>query len=87
MRKTAGFPGRRASERSEIRGTATIKTEGRRDAVAMPDPYSPHGRREHRRRTRFRIWNRFVMAVGYLALAYGLVRGVIYLLVLAEEWL
>lgn len=62
-------------------------TEGRRNAVTMPDPHLPHGRWEHRRHPRFRIWNRFVMAVGYLALAYGLVRGVIYLLVLAEDWL
>ena len=56
--------------------------------MAMPNPsYSPIERREHRRRSRFRIWNRFVLAVGYLALAYGLVRGVIYLLVLAKDWL
>ena len=55
--------------------------------MPMPDPYSPMARREHRRRARFRIWNHFVMAVGYLALAYSLVRGVIYLLVLAEGWL
>ena len=55
--------------------------------MTMPDPYSPKGRREHRRHACFRIWNRFVMGVGYLALAYSLVRGVIYLLVLAEEWL
>ena len=53
----------------------------------MPNPYSPHGRRERRWYSRFRIWNRFVMAVGYLALAYGLVWGVIYLLVLAKDWL
>jgi len=63
------------------------RKEGRRNAVAMPNPYSPNVRREHRRRSRFRIWNRFVLAVGYLALAYGLVRGVIYLLVLAKDWL
>ncbi len=56
-------------------------------AMTVPNPYSPSARRQHRRRARFRIWNRFVMAVGYLALTYGLVRGVIYLLVLAEEWL
>ncbi len=55
--------------------------------MTMPDPYSPSARRRRRRHARFRIWNRFVMAVGYLALTYGLVRGVIYLLVLAEEWL
>ena len=65
----------------------TKEAERRPNAVAMPDPYSPHRRREHRRHARFRIWNRFVMAVGYLALAYGLVRGVIYLLVLAKDWL
>ena len=55
--------------------------------MPMPNPYSPLARREHRRRALFRIWNRFVMGVGYLALAYGLVKGVIYLLVLAEDWL
>ena len=55
--------------------------------MKMPDPHFPHGRREQRRHSRFRIWNRFVMAVGYLTLAYGLVRGVIYLLVLAKDWL
>ncbi len=64
------------------------ESERRLNAVAMPNPYySPNGRRERRRRSRFRIWNRFVMAVGYLALAYGLARGVIYLLVLAKDWL
>lgn len=63
------------------------KTGRRRNAVTMPNPYPPHGRRERRRHSRFRIWNRFVLAVGYLALAYGLVRGVIYLLVLAKDWL
>ena len=55
--------------------------------MTMPNPYSPMARRQHRRRACFRIWNRFVMAVGYLALGYSLARGVIYLLVLAEEWL
>ncbi len=54
----------------------------------MPNPCPPpNGRWERRRHPRFRIWNRFVMAVGYLAMAYGLVRGVIYLLVLAKDWL
>ena len=64
------------------------ESERRPNAVSMPNPhYSPNGRRERRRRSRFRIWNRFVLAVGYLALAYGLVRGIIYLLVLAKDWL
>ena len=62
-------------------------TEGRRCAVAMPNTYSAKGRREHRRRSRLRIWNRCVLTIGYLTLAYGLVRGVIYLLVLAKDWL
>ncbi len=65
----------------------TKESERRPNAVTMPNPYSPTARRERRRRTRFRIWNRFVMAVGYLTLAYSLVRGVVYLLVLAEDWL
>ncbi|MBR4538682.1 MAG: hypothetical protein IKO52_07545 [Clostridia bacterium] len=55
--------------------------------MAMPNTYSAKGRREHRRRSRLRIWNRCVLTIGYLTLAYGLVRGVIYLLVLAKDWL
>lgn len=35
-----------------------------------------------RRRARLSLWNRFVLLVGYLALLYGLCRGIIYLLVL-----
>ena len=48
--------------------------------------YHPSSRRERRRATRIRVWNRIVMVIGYAAIAYNLVRGVIYLLVLAEEW-
>ena len=55
--------------------------------MTMHDPDSPGGRHKHRRFTRLWIWNRFVMAVGYLALAYGLVRGVIHLLAMANDWL
>ena len=58
--------------------------------MTMPDPHSPpppRPPRERPRRPRFRLWNLFVMAVGYFTLAYSLVRGIIYLLVLAEDWL
>ncbi len=50
------------------------------------ETYHPTSRREHRRRLRWRIWNRIVMGIGYAAIAYELVRGVIYLLVLAQDW-
>ena len=50
-------------------------------------PFQPPSRRERRRQTRRRVWNRIVMAIGYAAILYNLVRGVLYLLVLAEEWL
>ena len=54
----------------------------------LPAPsYQPASRRERRRRARFRVWNRIVLAIGYAAIAYNLVRGVMYLLVLAEEWM
>lgn len=55
--------------------------------MAMPNPSRPPEPRPRRRRPRLRLWNLFVMAVGYAALAYTLVRGVIYLLVLAQDWL
>ena len=34
-----------------------------------------------------RVWNYFVMTIGYLAIAYNVIRGIIYLLVLAEDWM
>ena len=49
-------------------------------------PYRPDSRRQRRRRARWRIWNRIVLVIGYAAIAYELVRGVIYLLVLAQDW-
>ena len=51
------------------------------------NPYDPNARRVHRRKARWRVWNRIVLAIGYAALAYSLVRGILYLLVLAEDWL
>lgn len=52
---------------------------------------SPNGRPPVRKRKRKwgvrRIWNYVVMTIGYLAIAYNLIRGIIYLLVLAEEWM
>ena len=48
--------------------------------------YHPTSRREHRRRARWRVWNRIVLGIGYASIAYHLVRGVIYLLVLAQDW-
>lgn len=51
------------------------------------DPYRPSSRREHRRQARWRVWNRIVMGIGYAAIGYNLVRGVIYLLVMAEDWM
>ena len=50
------------------------------------ETYHPTSRREHRRRSRWRIWNRIVLGIGYISIAYHLVRGVIYLLVLAQDW-
>ena len=48
--------------------------------------YQPASRRERRKRARWRVWNRIVLAIGYAAIAYHLVRGIVYLLVLLEEW-
>ena len=50
-------------------------------------PYDPASRRAHRRQARWRVWNRIVLVIGYAALAYNLIRGILYLLVLAEDWL
>lgn len=44
--------------------------------------YRIEGRREKRRGGRMGLWHRFVLLVGYAALLYGLIRGVLYLLVL-----
>ncbi|MBR1586316.1 MAG: hypothetical protein IJ662_12300 [Clostridia bacterium] len=44
-------------------------------------------RREHHRRYRMRrmsLWHKFVLLVGYATLAYGVIRGVVYVLVLLE---
>ena len=38
-------------------------------------------RREARGRKRMGLWHRFVLLVGYAALLYGAIRGVLYLLV------
>ena len=43
---------------------------------------TPTRRRRRRGRSKLRIWNGFVMIVGYAALLYGLARGVVYVLVL-----
>ncbi len=51
-----------------------------------PNEHAPIRKRPRKRRAR-RIWDGIVMTVGYLAIAYNLIRGVIYLLVLAEEWM
>ena len=59
----------------------------RRGTMHMPPDERPPVRRRRRRWSPRRVWNYFVMAVGYLALAYNLIRGIIYLLVLAEEWM
>lgn len=37
-----------------------------------------------RRRARLSLWHRFVLVVGYLAIGYGVVSGVIRLLVLLK---
>ena len=52
-----------------------------------PPDERPPVRRRRRRWGPRRIWNYFVMAVGYLAIAYNVIRRIIYLLVLAEEWM
>lgn len=44
-------------------------------------------RREHRRqyrRRRMSLWHKFVLLAGYATLAYGLIRGIVYVLVLLE---
>ncbi len=42
--------------------------------------------RESRRRARWRIWHRIVLAIGYAAIVYRLAQGLVYLLVMAEDW-
>ncbi|MBQ7656883.1 MAG: hypothetical protein IJI53_10110 [Clostridia bacterium] len=54
--------------------------------MQKPENHPPVRRRRRKWGPR-RVWNLFVMAVGYITLAYSLVRGIIYLLVLAEEWM
>ncbi len=51
-----------------------------------PEDRPPIRKRRRRWRPR-RIWHYFVMAVGYCTIVYQLIRGLIYLLVLAEEWM
>ena len=51
-----------------------------------PDDHPPIRKRRRRWGLR-RIWHYFVMTVGYVAIAYNVIRGIIYLLVLAEEWM
>ena len=63
------------------------KKSRRRDSMHNPPDERPPVRRRRRRWGPRRIWNYFVMAVGYLAIAYNVIRGIIYLLVLAEEWM
>lgn len=59
----------------------------RRPRTMRPmETYHLTSRREHRRQARWRVWNRIVLAIGYATIAYHLVRGVIYLLVLAQDW-
>ncbi len=38
-------------------------------------------RRGRQRRKKLSLWHKFVLLVGYLTLAYGLVRGVMHVLV------
>ena len=53
----------------------------------MPPEDHPPVRRRKRRWGPRRVWNIIVMTIGYLAIAYNVIRGIIYLLVLAEEWM
>ena len=53
----------------------------------MPPDEHPPVRKRRRRWTPRRVWNCIVMTIGYLTIAYNVIRGVIYLLVLAEEWM
>ena len=43
--------------------------------------YAPPGRHRAARK-RLSWWNRFVLVVGYAAILYGVIRGVVYVLVL-----
>lgn len=51
-----------------------------------PDDHPPVRKRRRRWGPR-RVWHYIVMTIGYLAIAYNVIRGIIYLLVLAEEWM
>ncbi len=44
--------------------------------------WSVTDRGKHRKATRIKIWNRFVLIVGYGTILYALARGVVYVLVL-----
>ena len=57
--------------------------------MQRPSQEKPAPRRRVRKRRRGfrRVWNGFVMLAGYAAILYFLARGVVYLLVLAEEWM
>lgn len=62
---------------------------GRKEDQRM-DRYSderPERRKERRRKRSWLIWNRIVLCIGYGTILYHAVRGIIYLLVLAEEWI
>ena len=54
--------------------------------MAPNEPFHVTSRREQRRRARWRVWNRIVMIIGYGTIVYSLIRGLIYLLVLAKDW-
>ncbi len=57
-----------------------------KEAGTMTTFYRATSRRERRRRSRLRVWNRIVMVIGYIAIVYELARLIIYLyLTLAGE--
>ena len=51
------------------------------------DRQEQRSQRYRRRGIRRRIWNLFVMVVGYATIAYYVARGVVYVLVLIEDWI
>lgn len=67
--------------------TAINKDEQEARNMYMPPEDHPPVRRRKRRWGPRRVWNIIVMTIGYLAIAYNVIRGIIYLLVLAEEWM
>ncbi|MBQ9264655.1 MAG: hypothetical protein IJ189_10700 [Clostridia bacterium] len=52
----------------------------------MSSAAAEHRTDRHRRYRvrRMSLWHRFVMLVGYAAILYGLIRGIVYVLVLLE---